>query len=76
MAYYRKKRFRRSNANNLSAVGKNFNTIYQQLKTLQASSQVIKAKTSQGSFAQADQDGQSKINFNIELAIDPEIFYK
>jgi len=61
---------------NFSAIGVNYNTIYQQIKALKKSEQVIKAQTTSGSFSVAETGGQSKVNFNIELVLRPELFYK
>ncbi len=61
---------------NLSAVGVNYNTIHQQVKTLKIIDQVVKVSVMSGNFVPTGEDGQSSINFNLELSVDPEIFYK
>lgn len=61
---------------NFSITGINYNTIYQQVKTLKGSDQVISAKVTSGNFSPADIGGQSRVNFNLELSIKPEVFYK
>jgi len=61
---------------NLSAVGVNYNTIHQQVKTLKILDQVVKVSVTSGNFAPTGEDGQSSINFNLELSVDSEIFYK
>ena len=61
---------------NLSAVGVNYNTIHQQVKTLKILDQVVKVSVTSGSFTPTGEDSQSSISFNLELSVNPEIFYK
>ena len=61
---------------NLAAVGVNYNTIHQQVKTLKILDQVVRVGVTSGSFTPTGEDGQSSINFSLELSVNPEIFYK
>jgi len=60
---------------NIAAMAESFNAIYQQIKTMQKSDNIIEVKVKGGDLSKPDRENPSGgVNFNLELSIDPKIF--